>query len=199
MLTPTPSRAAQAPSAAPAPGAPVTPIGVTVYRLHHYACFCHDAEQTRHFYEDLLGLPLVHALRVENLPGSGAYQPYLHLFFEMADGSTLAFFDLLGGANHPGMTAPHPWTNHVAMRVSSMEQLMLAKERLEAAGVAVRGPLDHEFVQSIYFSDPNGVNLEFTTDSADAAYLQHERDAAHAHLAAWMQEKQRPLNTDTTQ
>ena len=29
-----------------------------IHGLHHFAWRCRDAEETRHFYEDLLGLPL---------------------------------------------------------------------------------------------------------------------------------------------
>jgi len=168
-------------------------IGAPMQRVHHYAAYCRDAEETRHFYEDLLGLPLVHALRVENMPSSGVRNPYMHLFFEMEDKSCLAFFDILEGPNHPGMTAPHPWTNHIAVRVSSREILLQAKEKLQEAGVEVVGPIDHEFVESIYFQDPNGINLELTIDTADAAYMQHERDTAHANLQNWAREKKQAV------
>ena len=38
---------------------PSTPM-VPIHGLHHFAYRCRDAEETRHFYEDLLGLPLTH-------------------------------------------------------------------------------------------------------------------------------------------
>ena len=164
-------------------------IGIPVHSLHHFANYCYDAEETRHFYENLLGLKLVHSLRVENLPSSGIYQPYLHLFFEMEDKSCLAFFDLLDEPNHAGMTAEKPWTDHIALRISDLDKLLQAKARLEASGVAVKGPIDHEFVKSIYFVDPNGVNLELTVNTADQAYMQHECDTAHANLKQWTKEK----------
>lgn len=164
-------------------------IGVPIQSLHHFANYCHDAEETRHFYEDILGLKLIHILRGENLPGSGIHQPYLHLFFEMEDKSSLAFFDLLDAPNHPGMTAEKPWTNHIALRVSNMDQLLQAKARLQDAGIAIQGPIDHEFVESIYFLDPNGVNLELTVNTANDQYMQHECDTAHAKLKEWNEEK----------
>ena len=164
-------------------------IGVSISSLHHYANYCYDAEETRHFYEDLLGLRLVHTLQAQNLPSSGIRQPYLHLFFEMEDKNCLAFFDLLEPPNHPGMTAEKPWTDHIALHVRDMDALLQAKERLLTANVAVRGPVDHEFVKSIYFKDPNGVNLELTTKTADEDYMQHECDTAHAKLQKWTEEK----------
>ena len=39
-----------------------------IERLHHWAIRCRDAEETRHFYEDILGLPLVHVIKLDNVP-----------------------------------------------------------------------------------------------------------------------------------
>jgi glyoxylase I family protein len=79
---------------------------VEIHRLHHHASRCQDAEQTRHFYEDLLGLPLVHVIRAENVPSTGERCPYVHLFFRLGDGSCIAFFDLGDGQ----AAAPSPNT-----------------------------------------------------------------------------------------
>lgn len=43
-----------------------------------------------------------------------------------------------------------------------MDALLEGKRRLEATGVDVLGPTDHRFCQSIYFFDPNGIQLEMT-------------------------------------
>lgn len=164
-------------------------LGVPVQGLHHFAYFCRDSEETRHFYEDILGCPLVHVIRVENLPSSGVRCPYSHFFFEMMDGSFLAFFDLLEAPDDPALVAPQRWTNHLALRVNSTAELRTAKANLEAAGVAVKGPVDHAFVESIYFMDPNGVNLELTTATETEEFARREREAAHANHANWMREK----------
>lgn len=55
--------------------------------LYHFAYPCRDAEETRAFYEDVLGLPLVHCMQVESAPSTGEAGPYAHIFFEMGDGS----------------------------------------------------------------------------------------------------------------
>src|SRR6516165_2830656 len=57
--------------------------------LHHNAYRCRDSEETRVFYEDFLGLRLVSAFEIDE--GRG-----LHTFFEMDDGSCLAFFEVPG-------------------------------------------------------------------------------------------------------
>ena len=48
--------------------------------IHHLALRCRDAEQTRWFYEDILGLTLAAALCLENSPGTEKERPFLHLF-----------------------------------------------------------------------------------------------------------------------
>jgi catechol 2,3-dioxygenase-like lactoylglutathione lyase family enzyme len=168
---------------------PTSRLGVPVQGLHHFAYFCRDSEETRHFYEDILGCPLVHVIRVENLRGSGVRCPYSHFFFQMMDGSFLAFFDLLEAPDDPALVAPQPWTNHLALRVDSLAELQTAKANLQAAGVQVMGPIDHEFVESIYFMDPNGVRLELTTATETEEFARKEREAAHANHANWMREK----------
>ena len=67
--------------------------------VHHSAFRCRDAEETRKFYEDILGLPLKAALVFEEEPGSGRPIPYMHLFFELGDGNYVAFFDVPEGAH----------------------------------------------------------------------------------------------------
>ena len=69
---------------------------VPIQGLHHWAYRCRDAEETRHFYEDLLGLPLTHFIRQDAYVGTSGERVdcFAHIFFEMADGSSLAFFDL---------------------------------------------------------------------------------------------------------
>lgn len=61
--------------------------------VHHAAYRCRDAEQTRWFYEDVLGLPLAAAMVFDEIPGSGRKSDYMHLFFELGDGNFIAFFD----------------------------------------------------------------------------------------------------------
>jgi len=176
---------------------PAAPF-VAVHGLHHWAWRCRDAEETRHFYEDILGLPLAHLIRAETVPSTGEHCPYVHIFFEMADGSYLAFFDL--GDDQPSAPSPNTpqWVNHIALRVGSMAEVIEAKKRLEAHGVAVLGITDHHFVQSIYFFDPNGVRLELTYENGPAEYMDAKKRAAHEELAAWVQEKrQRRLAAPT--
>src|ERR1700712_1356307 len=156
--------------------------------LHHFAWRCRDAEETRAFYEALLGLPLAHVIRLDHVPSTGEYCPYVHLFFEMADGSNIAFFDL--GDNTAALPSPNtpPWVNHIALRLSALEELEFMKKRLLDAGIEVLGATDHHFVQSIYFFDPNGIRLELTVPTAPAEQLASFRADARLTLDAWTEE-----------
>ena len=60
--------------------------------LHHNAYRCRDSEETRKFYEDFLGLPFAGALEI-NTTKTGRDTRVLHTFFQMEDGSFLAFFE----------------------------------------------------------------------------------------------------------
>ncbi len=153
--------------------------------LHHYAYRCRDAEETRAFYEDLLGLPLVHVITSERAPSTGEHCPYCHVFFRMRDGSCLAFFDLGDGRPAEADLETPSWVNHLALEVADEAELLAAKLRLEAAGVEVVGPTDHHIIKSIYFFDPNGVRLELTCRATNETELEAAKAEAHAKLAEW--------------
>ena len=166
-----------------------SPDAVPIAGLHHFAWRCVDCEETRHFYEDLLGLPLVHVIKADIVPSTGEYCPYVHIFFRMGDGSYIAFFDL--GDDVKALPSPNTpdWVNHIALRVGSVDALRSAKQRLEAAGVPVLGITDHHIINSIYFFDPNGIRVELTTPTVTDAEMERLADVAHADLETWNVEK----------
>jgi catechol 2,3-dioxygenase-like lactoylglutathione lyase family enzyme len=164
------------------------PAAPPVLGLHHSAYRCRDGEETRHFYEDILGLPLAHVVTAEQV-STGKSAPFAHVFFQLADGSCIAFFDL--GDNVAAEQSPNTpaWVTHIAFKVPSLGALAAMKARLEAHGVEVVGIHDHEFVHSIYFFDPNGVRLEFTVPVVgDEAMARYAREA-HGALQAWSADK----------
>ncbi|MEJ8852039.1 VOC family protein [Variovorax rhizosphaerae] len=157
-----------------------------IHGLHHFAWRCRDAEETRHFYEDILGLPLTHVIKKDTVPSTGEHCPYVHIFFRMADGSHMAFFDLGDDtAAEPSPNTPG-WVNHIALRVDSDQALEDMKARLQANGIEVIGVTDHDgYIHSIYFFDPNGFRLELTTELATQRELDGYKRDAHAALAEW--------------
>lgn len=171
---------------------------VPINGLHHVAYRCRDAEETRHFYEDLLGLPLIHVVRGD-VVSTGEKNLFAHLFFEMTDGGCVAFFDL--GDNVTGEPSPNTprWVNHLALKVESTAKVDDAKKRLEAAGIEVLGPVLHgDQFHSIYFFDPNGIRLELTVGTTSAEEQQAFRREARAACDAWMKEKNARLNIAAT-
>jgi catechol 2,3-dioxygenase-like lactoylglutathione lyase family enzyme len=154
--------------------------------LHHNAYRCRDTEETRRFYEGFLGLPLAGALRIKESK-TGRKTDVLHTFYEMDDGSYLAFFD---APDRPfEFKDQHDYDLHIALEVDNAAlERMLAKAKAE--GRAVRGVSDHGFIHSIYFRDPNGYVIELTAKQPG-----HERDMdpavndARRIVEEWQSEK----------
>ena len=169
---------------------PLLPPAAPIQQLHHYAYRAKDAEETRHFYEDILGLPLFHIIQSDIVPSTGEYCPYTHFFFRLQDGSCIAFFDL--GDDEAALPSPNTplWVNHISFRVNTVAELEVMKTRLQAENVEVLGVTDHHIFKSIYFFDPNGVRLELTAQLASDVEMQRESTTAHARLAEWTARKQ---------
>jgi len=154
--------------------------------LHHSAYRCRDAGETRRFYEDFLGLPLVKAFNITESK-SGRTTDVLHSFYRMDDGSCLAFFEA------PDMPfefkAQHDYDLHIALEVTQ-EELRAMFEKGKAAGIETRGVSDHRFIDSIYFRDPNGYVIELTAKRPN-----HDREMdpaannARGVLDAWQARK----------
>lgn len=150
--------------------------------LHHNAYRCRDSEETRRFYEDFLGLPLVNAFEITETK-TGRQTHVLHSFYAMDDGSCLAFFEV---PETPfDFKVQHDYDLHIALEVprDTLEPTM-AKAR--AAGVEVRGISDHDLIDSIYLRDPNGYVIELTAKRPDHdAHLASVRSGARANLDRW--------------
>ena len=83
--------------------------------LHHNAYRCRDSEETRKFYEDFLGLKLTNAFEIEATQ-TGRKTNVLHSFYEMGDGSSLAFFE---APDRPfEFKKQHDFDLHIALEVS---------------------------------------------------------------------------------
>lgn len=161
--------------------------------LYHYSFPCRDGEETRKFYEDILGLPLVACMMADKVPSTGEEKPYSHFFFEMGDGSYIAFFDL--GENEMPQPSPNTpdWVMHFAVEVDSVEKVEAMKKRLNEAGVATTDLVDHHFIKSIYFFDPNGLRLEVTARVDEPGFLEQQAKEAPGILEQWTEKKRKLL------
>jgi catechol 2,3-dioxygenase-like lactoylglutathione lyase family enzyme len=155
--------------------------------LHHNAYRCRDSEQTRKFYEDFLGLPLANAFEIKETK-TGRKASVLHSFYQMDDGSFLAFFEAPGQPFD--FKEQDDYDLHIALEVDSGAlQEMLAKGK--EAGIHTRGIADHGFVHSIYFRDPNGYVIELAarTGKGEGQSLEDASAAAHRALGDWQSRK----------
>jgi len=154
--------------------------------LHHSAYRCRDSEETRRFYEDFLGLPLVHTIEIKESK-TGRKTATLHTFYALDDGSCLAFFE---APDMPFEFKPqHDYDLHIALEVSP-EDLRRMFEKGKAAGIETRGISDHGFIDSIYFRDPNGYVIELTAKrpNHDEA-MDPARNRARERLDEWQRQK----------
>ena len=161
-------------------------------RIHHVAYRCRDAKQTVEWYQKHLGMDFVLAIAEDNVPSTGAPDPYMHVFLDAGQGNVLAFFEL---PNSPpmGRDANTPeWVQHIAFKVASLDELMAAKARLEAGGVEVLGPTEHTIFKSIYFFDPNGHRLELAVDTATPAMNAELDKVKWDMLEEWSKTKRAP-------
>ena len=153
-----------------------------IRKLHHNAYRCRDSEETRGFYEDFLGLPLVGTLEIGQTK-TGRRTHTLHTFYRLDDGSHLAFFET---SDMPFEFKPqHDFDLHIALEVGTEDlQTMLDKGR--PAGIETRGPSNHGMVESIYFRDPNGYVIELCAKHAEHDTLMDPtRNGARATLQRW--------------
>jgi catechol 2,3-dioxygenase-like lactoylglutathione lyase family enzyme len=154
--------------------------------LHHNAYRCRDSEETRRFYEDFLGLPLVNAFEITETK-SGRPTSTLHSFYGMDDGSCLAFFE---APDRPfDFKQQHDFDLHIAVEVSR-EDLDRMFEKGKKAGMETRGISDHQFIDSIYFRDPNGYVIELTAKTPEHdAEMDPASNDARAILERWQSRK----------
>jgi catechol 2,3-dioxygenase-like lactoylglutathione lyase family enzyme len=96
-----------------------------IRKLHHNAYRCRDSEETRAFYEDFLGLPLVQAFEIGQTK-TGRATHTLHTFYRLDDGSHMAFFET---SDMPFEFKPqHDFDLHIALEVDPEAlTVMLAK------------------------------------------------------------------------
>jgi catechol 2,3-dioxygenase-like lactoylglutathione lyase family enzyme len=157
-----------------------------IRRLHHNAYRCRDSEETRRFYEGFLELRLAGTLEIGETK-NGRKTETLHTFYELGDGSYLAFFEA------PDMPfefkAQHDYDLHIALEVKR-DDLLAMFEKGKRAGVETRGISDHGFIDSIYFRDPNGYVIELTAKRDDhERAMDPELNQARRTLADWQSRK----------
>mmetsp|Transcript_102630 Transcript_102630/g.197034 ORF Transcript_102630/g.197034 Transcript_102630/m.197034 type:complete len:454 (-) Transcript_102630:107-1468(-) len=154
------ARAMMASHAMAMPGSNRPEAGMPAAGFHHIAFVTEDPCATRCFFEDVLGLPMVHC---EGGPG------LMHAFFDAGAGASMAFFSFnpvkpsVGTDLSVSLGVPK-WLNRAAYRVSK-EQAKAVRNRLQAGGAAEVIETSHGWCDSLYVMDPNGVMVELCVDT----------------------------------
>ena len=123
--------------------------------VNHLALVTPDMDATTRFYAGVLGMPLVATLMAG---------PMRHYFFEIGPSNTVAFFEIPDAVTFEkgaGSPAEIPvQLDHISFNVADEAALVALQARLRAAGSEVTDIVDHGSLQSIYFTDNNGIALE---------------------------------------
>ena len=140
-----------------------------LHGVSHIGLSTLDLDATRTFYERVLGFRLVTIEQID-LEEGGCIR---HAFFDCGDGELLGFMEPRRikavpaeydtGINR-GLGVPD-WFYHVAFDAGSVEELQAKRSELIAKGVKVTPIVDHEWILSIYFKDPNGLLLEYAAQT----------------------------------
>ena len=142
---------------------------ISFYGVHHLALNTDDMKMTVDFYAGVLGMRLVHAMKVPPGLGTGPgnrgnppFEEIRHYFFDMGRDGLLAFFEMPKGAKQKGDRNALGAMQHVSFAVSPQSQARI-RARLDAHKVPYDGPMEIlPGVFSIYVFDPNDIRLEFS-------------------------------------
>lgn len=169
--------------------------GAQIGRVHHIAYAVKDQAATRRFYEDVLGLPLVAAwAEIAEFPEfPGRQIEYLHTFYSLDDGSTIAFFAFADDDVYEVYKrAPSPFI-HYSMKVEAAHRKTI-EERVIAGGYPSFA-IDHGYVDSFYVVDPDGLVVEFCIDPQNVEQINaRQLVSAHATLERWVAGDRTPNN-----
>ena len=147
--------------------------------IHHLALNTSDMKATTEFYHGVLGMPLVHALRVP--PGVGVgpgnrgnppFENLRHYFFDAGGDTLLAFFELSAQEVGVGDRNTIASMQHVSF-TTTKSQFNAMMARLKALDMSFIGPVCVGVqTWSIYIFDPNGIRLEYSYQEDDHDDLQ---------------------------
>jgi catechol 2,3-dioxygenase-like lactoylglutathione lyase family enzyme len=155
---------------------------LVLHGVDHTARPTWKLQETVEFYQDILGLPLVHAITAKGWGREKEeHADFIHFFFDSGNHSSIAFFFYIGTKQPPELVVSRGYmamANHTAWRVTSEEELLNWQKRLESKGVKVSQFIKHEILESIYFRDPNFYPLEITRSLRDMETL----DAVDARM-----------------
>jgi catechol 2,3-dioxygenase-like lactoylglutathione lyase family enzyme len=163
-----------------------------IRKIHHVAYRCKDAKQTVEWYGKYLNMDFILAIAEDEVPSTKEPDPYMHVFLDAGGGNVLAFFELPTRPEMGRDINTPTWTQHLALKVDSIDDLFQTKARLEDDGIEVIGPTDHTIFKSIYFFDPNGHRLELAADTGTSSMAKRLDEVKWDMLNEWASTKRAP-------
>ena len=120
-------------------------------RIHHAAIICSDYSVSKHFYSEVLGLPIIAEHYREN---RHSYK----LDLGLPDGGQIEIFSFPNAPPRPS-TPEAQGLRHLAFAVADVAE---CKALLEAKGVPVEPVRIDEYTNQrfVFFADPDGLPLE---------------------------------------
>ena len=150
-----------------------------ILKLHHCAFRCKNSEETRAFYENFLGLQLVKSFKIKTTKTKRETN-VLHTFYELKDLSCIAFFE--DPSTPFDFKKQRDFDLHIALQVTNKTLNKMYQKGLKK-GIETRGIINHGFIKSIYFRDPNGYVIELSTPNKD--YKKQTNSEARDLLNNW--------------
>ena len=137
--------------------------------VNHLAISTTDMKAQLTFFAEVLGCPTKALYWMHGVDGC------YHGFAELSTDSYVAFVQhpdnsekIEWGITHAGngaLPVTRGAMQHVAFNVDNSDELLAMRDRIRANNIQVLGPLDHGFIQSIYFAGPEGLSLEICVGS----------------------------------
>src|SRR5882762_5798339 len=116
--------------------------------LQHVNIYVRNAERSKQWYEDLLGL---HTYE---------YRPGWAAFMSADEGKSHEVALMQLGDDAPLQQRGQVGLNHMAWMMESLDDLKEAYQRLKANEVKIETVVDHGISLGIYFRDPDGNGIE---------------------------------------
>jgi catechol 2,3-dioxygenase len=124
-------------------------------RLGHVVIKVRNLERSRRFYTEVLGMEVM-----MEIPAIGG----LFLANNRRDHHEIALFEV--GPEAEGLHSKQIGLSHIAFRLRNEQDLRAAYQEFKEKKVPISFTVDHGVTKSIYFSDPDGHELEVYVDNS---------------------------------
>lgn len=147
--------------------------------IDHVANVTFDPQETVRFYTEVMGADLTHCITAKGW-GPRDYPDFAHFFFNIGGHTNLAFFYYFGTDPENTPRIAH----HLSLHAPDLETLGEWEQHFRDNDVRV-SRTEHESIESIYWKDPNNLQLEMTAPKR--ALDEKDREDARKSVEALIQ------------